>query len=118
MIRAGICTSWDPSASPRHGFDQFEELRGLVAGRLNRGSLVIDRRVDNARQLHAVVLSEAGRELSADRPALDAARQTLALAQADAMVSAAAALRDTDSKRGGGLGSAVYQKLAIRWVGP
>jgi hypothetical protein len=58
---------WDPSASPRHGFDQFEELRGLVAGRLNRGSLVIDRRVDNARQLHAVVLSEAGRELSADR---------------------------------------------------
>jgi len=109
---------WDPSAGPRHDFDQFGELRRSVAGRVNRGSLVIDRRLDNARQLHAVVLSEAGRELSADRPALDAARQTLATAQADAMVSAASALRDTDSGRGGGLGSAVYQKLAIRWVGP
>lgn len=109
---------WDPSAGPRHDFDQFEELRGRVAGCVNRGSLVIDRRVDNARQLHAVVLSAAGRGLSADRPVLDTARQTLARAQADAMVSAASALRDQDSGRGGGLGSAVYQKLSIRWVGP
>jgi energy-coupling factor transporter ATP-binding protein EcfA2 len=109
---------WDPSASPRHEVDQFEELRGLVAGRMNRGRLVIDRRVDNARQLHAAVLSEAGRELSADRPALEAARQTLARAQADAMVSAASALRDRDSGRRAGLGSAVYEKLSIRWVGP
>ncbi|MGE5257348.1 MAG: GTPase [Hyphomicrobiales bacterium] len=109
---------WDPSARPRHDFDQFEELQLLVAGYVNRGSLVIDRRVDNARQLHAVVLREAGRELSADRPALDAARKTLALALADGMVSAASALRDTDSGRGGSLGSAVYQKLSIRWVGP
>ena len=109
---------WDPAAGPRHDFDQFEELRSLAIGRVNRGSLVIDRRVDNARQLHAVVLSEAGRELSADRPALEAARQTLAQAQADAMTSAAAALRDRDSGRGAGLGSAVYQKLSILWVGP
>jgi hypothetical protein len=110
--------AWDPSAGPRHDFDQFDELRRLVAGYVNRGSLVIDRRVDNARQLHAVVLTEAGRELSADRPALEAARKTLALALADGMVSAASALRDTDSGRGEGLGSAVYQKLSIRWVGP
>jgi hypothetical protein len=109
---------WDPSTGPRHDFDQFEELRSLAMGCANRGSLVIDRRVDNARQLHAVVLGEAGRELSTDRPALDAARQTLARAQADAMVSAASALRDKDSGRGAGLGSAVYQKLSLRWVGP
>jgi hypothetical protein len=109
---------WDPSAGPRHSFDQFEELRGLVIGGRSGGSLVIDRRADNARQLHAVVLSEAGRELSADRPVLDNARQTLARAQADAMRSAASVLREKDSGRGAGLGSAVYQKLAMRWVGP
>jgi energy-coupling factor transporter ATP-binding protein EcfA2 len=109
---------WDPSAGPRHDFDQFEELRRLVVGHMNRGSLVIDRRVSNARQLHAVVLGETARELSADGPTLEAARRTLAAAQADAMVSAASALRDNDSGRGGGLGSAVYQKLSIRWVGP
>lgn len=121
----GICArrhlrepGWDPSAGPRHDFDQFEELRRLAVGRVERGSLVIDRRVDNARQLHVVMLGEAARELSADGPTLEAARRTLALVQADAMASAASALRDNDSGRGGGLGPAVFQKLSIRWVGP
>ena len=110
--------AWDPSAGPRHDFDQFEDLRGLVFGFAGRGSLVIDRRVDNARQLHAVVLGEAGRDLAADRQTLEAARQALARIQTDAMASAASALRDQDSRRGGGLGAAVYQKLCMRWVGP
>ena len=110
--------AWDPSAGPRHEFDQFEELRALVFGLVDQGRLVIDRRVDNARQLHAVVLGEAGRELAADRQTLEEARQALARIQAEAMASAAAALRDQDSRRGGGLGAAVYQRLCMRWVGP
>jgi energy-coupling factor transporter ATP-binding protein EcfA2 len=110
--------AWDPSAGPRHDFDQFAELRGLVFGLADRGSLVVDRRVDNARRLHAVVLGEAGRELAADRPALLAAQQALARIQTEAMTAAAAALRDPDSRRGGGPAAAVYQKLCMRWVGP
>ena len=80
---------WDPSAGPRHAFDQFDELRELVFGLVKRGSRVIDRRIENARQLHAVVLTEAGRELAADREALGAARRTLEQAQAEAMAAAA-----------------------------
>ncbi len=111
--------AWDPLAGPRHDFDQFEELRSLVFGLAGRGSLVVDRRVDNARKLHAVVLDEAGRELAADRPALQAAQQALARIQTEAMTAAAAALGGQDSRRGaGGPGAAVYQKLCMRWVGP
>jgi energy-coupling factor transporter ATP-binding protein EcfA2 len=110
--------AWDPSAGPRHDFDQFEDLRGLVFGLADQGSLAIDRRVDNARKLYAVVLGEAGRELAADRQTLEAARHALALIQTDAMTSAASALRDQDSRSGGVLGAAIYQKLSTRWVGP
>jgi len=110
--------AWDPSAMPRHDVDQFEDLRGLVFGLAGQGSHVIDRRVGNARQLQSAVLEDAGRELRADRQTLEAARQALARLQADAMRSAAAALRGQDSRHGGGLGAAVYQKLCARWVGP
>jgi energy-coupling factor transporter ATP-binding protein EcfA2 len=109
---------WDPSAGPRHEFDQYAELHGLVLGLVSHGSRVIDRRIENARQLHAVVLAEAGRELEADRAALGAAGQFLAQAQAEAMSSAAAAARGLGAPRGAGLGTAVYQRLATRWVGP
>lgn len=109
---------WDPSAGPRHDFDQYEELRGRVFELVNHGGLVIDRRVENARQLHAVVLAAAGRELEADREALGAARRFLAQAQAEAVAAAAAAARGQGSPRGGGLGAAVYQRLCTRWVGP
>lgn len=110
--------AWDPSALPRHDIDQFEELRNRVFGPAGRGRLVIDRRVDNARQLHAVVLGEAGRELAADREALTAARQTLARIQTDAMAAAASAVREHGPQSAGGLGAAVYQRLCVRWVGP
>ncbi len=109
---------WDPAAMPRHDFDQFEELRRLVFGLAGHGRGAIDRRVENARQLQAAVLAEAGRELAADRGALDAGRQALSRLQSDAMRSAAAALRSEDSRQAGGLGAAVYQKLCMRWVGP
>jgi GTPase SAR1 family protein len=109
---------WDPSALPRHDFDQFDDLRELVFGLAGHGRRVIDRRVENARQLQAAVLEDAGRELAADRQALDAGRQALARSQTEAMRSAAAAVRGQDSRHGGDLGAAVYQKLCMRWVGP
>lgn len=109
---------WDPSAPPRHDFDQFDALRDGVSGAAGRGRLVTDRRVENARQLHAVVLGEAGRELAADRETLSAARQTLGRMQTDAMMAAAAAVRDHESMSTGRLGATVYQRLCMRWIGP
>jgi energy-coupling factor transporter ATP-binding protein EcfA2 len=109
---------WDPSALPRHDFDQFEALRDRVFGPVGRGRFVTDRRVENARQLHAVVLGEAGRELAADRETLRTARQALGRIQTDAMTAAAAAVRDQESLSTGRLGATVYQRLCMRWIGP
>ncbi len=89
-----------------------------MSGAAGRGRLVTDRRVENARQLHAVVLGEAGRELAADRETLSAARQTLGRMQTDAMMAAAAAVRDHESMSTGRLGATVYQRLCMRWIGP
>ncbi len=108
---------WDPSAGPRHDVDQFEELREWLFDLVKRGSRVMDRRIENARQLHAVVLAEAERELGADREALDAARRSLELAHSEAAAAAASSLRGAAAPAGAGLGAAVYQ-LAGRWFGP
>ena len=122
-----LCTSarrhvqdpgWDPAAGPRHGFDQFDELRALVFGIAGGGGRVVDRRVENARQLHRVMLEEAARELAADRAAARSGLEAFEQAQAQAFEAAVGALRDTDPRRGGGWGAAFYQSLATRWVGP
>lgn len=109
---------WDPGAGPRHGFDQFDDLQALVFGMAGGGASIVDRRVENARRLHAGMLEEAGRELAADRDAAQSALEALAAARAQAFGAAAAALRDTDPRQGGGWGPAFYQSLAARWVGP
>lgn len=109
---------WDPETSPRHDFDQFDNLRSLALRGSVRGHFVIDRRVENARQLRALVAGEAAREIAADREALVAARQLLAAAETNAVTSAASALRGGDSRISAGMGMVIYQKLSQRWVGP
>jgi energy-coupling factor transporter ATP-binding protein EcfA2 len=109
---------WDPAAEPRHDFDQFAELQRLLLGGVRHGGFVIDRRVENARQLHAFVASEAGREINADRQALEAAQRTLAAVEAEAMTAAVSTLRGNGSRLASGMGLTVYQKLSQRWVGP
>jgi energy-coupling factor transporter ATP-binding protein EcfA2 len=109
---------WDPAAEPRHDFDQFAELQRLLFGGVAQGRFVIDRRVENARQLHAFVASEAGREINADRPAWEAARQTLAALEAEALTAAVSALRGGEGRWASGVGLTVCQKLSRRWVGP
>jgi GTPase SAR1 family protein len=109
---------WDAAAGPRHGFDQFEELRALVFGLMSRRGFVVDRRVENARRLHAFVLEEAGRELAADREALEAAGRQAAESEKEAVAAAAAAFQDSEARLMFGVGVSVYQMLSQRWVGP
>ncbi len=109
---------WDPSAPPRHDFDQFEDLRDLLFGAVPHGRFVVDRRVENARQLHAFVAGEVGREINADRPAWEAAQLAIAEAEAEATASAVSALRGSDRQLSSAMGLTVYQRLCQRWIGP
>jgi energy-coupling factor transporter ATP-binding protein EcfA2 len=110
--------AWDSQARPRHDFDQFAELQRLLLGSARRGGFVIDRRVENARQLQAFVAAEAGRELIADRSALEAAQQALGGIEAEALNAAVVALRASGGRLASGMGLSVYQRLSQRWVGP
>ncbi len=109
---------WDPETSPRHAFDQFDDLRRLVLGASMRGTFVIDRRAENARQLHTFVAEEVAREFAADRQALETARQTLAAIEMEAVAAAAAAMREGATALFSTMGTTVIHKLSQRWVGP
>nr|MCU0539654.1 50S ribosome-binding GTPase [Desulfobacterales bacterium] len=67
--------AWDAEAGPRHGFDQFTDLARIVFGEMAAGGFAIDRRVENAGRLHAVVSEEIRRELLADRDPLEEAER-------------------------------------------
>jgi hypothetical protein len=109
---------WDPEAGPRHGFDQFDELHRLIFSHMTRGGFVIDRRVENARRLHAFVLDEARQELASDREALASADRRLTEAETEAMAAAVAAVQGGDEQILSGMGLSVCQSLSQRWVGP
>ncbi len=110
--------AWDAAAGPRHGFDQFVDLTRIVFGEMGRSGFAVDRRVENAGRLHAVVREEIRHELAADRDTLEEAERRLDQAWADAAAAALEALRGGNLRLPPGLGAAVYQQLAQRWVGP
>jgi energy-coupling factor transporter ATP-binding protein EcfA2 len=109
---------WDDTAVPKHEFDQFEELRDLVFDTINSAGYIIDRRLDNARSLREYVYQEAGREVLSDKDALDSARRQLGEAERTALMTAATAMIDDDSRQVVGVNVMVYQKLSQMWLGP
>ena len=109
---------WDDTAVPKHKFDQFEELRELVFDTINSAGYIIDRRLDNARSLREYVYQEASEEISNDKDALGSARRQLGEAEKTALMTAATAMVDDDSRQVVGINVMVYQKLSQMWLGP
>ena len=109
---------WDAGAVPKHDFDQFKDLKQLVVNTINRAGYVIDRRIENARQLRDFVLEQARNQLLKNRAALADAAGRIARAEKKALGDAMAGMRAYGTKQFVGLNVVVYQKLAQRWVGP
>ncbi len=109
---------WDDTVIPKHEFDQFEDLRELVFDTINSAGYIIDRRLDNARSLRDYVYQEAAREMSNDKDALGSARRQLGDAEKTALMTAATAMVDDDSRQVVGINVMVYQKLSQMWLGP
>jgi len=68
---------FDPTAAPKHDFDEFEDLQALIFDNMNRARYVVDRRLENARSLRDFVMAEAVREISTQREPLLTARQQM-----------------------------------------
>jgi GTPase SAR1 family protein len=109
---------WDQSAGPKHKFDQFEVLRQLIFGNLNRAGYVLDRRLENARRLRDFVFNEVSREISGHRKSLAAATEQFREAEKTSFLDAVAVMKNDDSRQLFGVSLMVYQKLAQRWIGP
>ena len=109
---------WDAGAVPKHDFDQFEDLKQLVVNTINRAGYVIDRRIENARQLRDFVFGQAQNQLLKNRAALADAAGGIARAEKKALGDAMAGMQAYGTKQFVGLNGVVYQRLAQRWVGP
>jgi GTPase SAR1 family protein len=109
---------WDQNAVPKHDFDQYKALAGLVFDTINSAGFIVDRRLENARSIRDVILAEVRRETSEDKEPLESARRQLRKADKDALMTAASAMQDDDSSRIVGVNVMVYQKLSHMWLGP
>jgi GTPase SAR1 family protein len=109
---------WNPKATPRHGLDQFDQLRQMIYDTFNRAGYGIDRRVENALSIRDFVLAEIASEVEKDKAGLaDAARRIEALERAALKRAVLALTRENDGQLLG-INVQLYQRLAQRWLGP
>jgi energy-coupling factor transporter ATP-binding protein EcfA2 len=109
---------WDADAGPRHDFDEFEDLKQLVASTINRAGYVIDRRIENAQRLRDFVFEEAGGEVLKNKAVLADAAGAMIETEKKALDSAISGMQASGVQPLVGLNVLVYQKLAQRWLGP
>lgn len=109
---------WDPQATPRHEFDQFDRLHGLVFDEFQRPGYAVNRRLENARQLARYLAEEIRSQVEADREQLVQAVELSAEIQKSALQEALSALKQEQLDRIAGVSVLVYQNLSQKWVGP
>jgi len=109
---------WDPSARPKHDFDEFLDLKQMIFGTFNQPGYSIDCRIENAQSLRDYILEEATLEIQKDSKTLKETKQHIQEAEKNALNSALSAFKKGDSKRMLGINVLIYQKLAHRWLGP
>jgi GTPase SAR1 family protein len=109
---------WDPTARPKHDFDEFIDLKQMIFGTFNRPGYSIDRRIENAQSLRDYIFEEAALEVQKDSETLKETKQHIQQAEKNVLNSALSAFKRGDSKRMLGINVLMYQKLAQRWLGP
>lgn len=109
---------FDETAGPKHDFDQFEDLRELIFGSLNRAGYVVDRRLENVRSLRDFVFAEVSQKISGHRTSLMTAEQQMREAEKKSFLDAVSAMKNDDTRQLFGVGLMIYQKLSQRWIGP
>jgi GTPase SAR1 family protein len=109
---------WDPTAAPKHDFDEFTDLKQMIFGNFNRPGYSIDRRVENARTLRNYIFEEVFRQIQKDSKILETTRQQIKSAEKNALKAAISAFNPGESSRMPDINVLFYQKLAHRWLGP
>jgi len=110
--------AWAATAQPRHDFDEFISLQRLLFEKLGHPSAVMDRRLDNARQLRNFLSTTIQTEVNKDKETIQAAARRMRQLEKEAMENTLAGLQDHDPRRMPGVMVDLYAKLAQRWLGP
>jgi GTPase SAR1 family protein len=109
---------WDPTARPKHDFDEFIDLKQMIFGTFNQPQYSIDRRIENAQSLRDYIFEEANLEIQKDSKAFKEIKQHIRIAEKSALEAALSAFKRGNIKQILGINVLVYQKLAQRWLGP
>jgi predicted GTPase len=129
QVTAPLCISarshlsdpgWQPQATPRHDWDQFEQLQTLLTDTFSQAGYSIDRRLANARQLATYARSQVQRQAARDDEALDRVLTRMETLEGEAVGEALASMKNDSqgATRNVGVDLQLYQKLAQRWIGP
>jgi GTPase SAR1 family protein len=109
---------WDPTAAPKHDFDEFIDLKQMIFGDFNRPGYSIDQRIENARTLRNYIFEEVFRQSQKDSKSLEKTKQQIRSAENNALKAAISAFNPSESNRIPDINVLIYQKLAHRWLGP
>ncbi len=109
---------WDEAASPKHDFDQFDQLRQLIFGTFNRPGYIVDKRLQHVKNLRDYVFDEVNSEAAEDLERLKEAKEHIKAAEKKAVEDALATFTTADSKHTIGINVMLYQRLAHKWLGP
>jgi len=109
---------WDSTATPKHDFDEFIDLKQMIFGTFNQPGYSIDRRIENAQSLRDYIFEEANAEIQKDSETLKETKKHIREAEKNALNAALSAFKKGDPKRMLGINVLVYQKIAHRWLGP
>lgn len=109
---------WPKGAGPLHSFDEFSKVHELLFGELNRGSVVLDRRIQQAEHLAEYVrksiATKAGETIAA---AAMTGRQIAALQQ-DALKAAVGSMERKGGEELFAMDVMLYQRMAQLSWGP
>ena len=109
---------WDPTAEPKHDYDEFNDLKQMIFGDFNRPGYSIDQRIENARTLRNYIFEEVFRQIQKDSRPLEKTKQQITSAENSALKEAISAFHPGESNRMPDINVLLYQKLAHRWLGP
>jgi energy-coupling factor transporter ATP-binding protein EcfA2 len=110
--------NWPEGALPRHGFDQFDNLKEVLFGSINRASVVVDARVQRAEHLVNLVRGTVAERIAAHHVRLGSVRERIDDLQESALKRAVASLQSSESNLTVGSDALFYQRLSQLWWGP
>jgi energy-coupling factor transporter ATP-binding protein EcfA2 len=109
---------WPDDAGPLHSFDEFGKVQELLFGQLNRGSVVLDRRIQQAEHLAEYVQNSIAAKAGETIGTAAETRKQIAALQQDALKAAVESMERKGGEELFAMDVMLYQRMAQLSWGP